>query len=158
MSGKKKKPEKPKHRLYVDIEAVIEPEGHRANLLICDAVRSDGEFLKQWVYKGFDCVTKFVRDVLSKNSPFADSYVICHNNSAYDGLFILKELVARQQLPTNYIFRGQSILSLEFPNNNVELRDSLQFLQSSLEALPKMFGVADESKGKHNLNNSNNSN
>ena len=134
---------------YGDCETytVGEKKDHIANLIVLERELADGAIERQ-EYTGYDAMKKFVKDCMRKDSQFSHSLVVWHNASNFDGHLWYRELVDATAPPKDLIVKGQSIISMRMRQNNVVLRDFLQFVPNTpLSALPKMFDVPSGPKG-----------
>ena len=68
-----------------------------------------------------------------------------HNNSGYDGHWVLRELMRRDLKNIEPILNGTKIMKLDI--GNIRFIDSLLLFQRPLADLPKMFGLEGETKG-----------
>jgi hypothetical protein len=140
---------KPRKIWYADFEAIRNKTTgeQKANLLVLQSP-GDGDAFEQLVYSGETCAADYVRDMCQKNSKFENSYHIYQNGGGYDFFFILTEFLKRGQ-PPSAIFRGQHILTMKSPVNNIEFRDACQYWgRISLSKLPGMYGIEHIQKGE----------
>jgi hypothetical protein len=71
---------------------------------------------------------------------------IAHNAKGYDSQFILKYCVENTLKPYT-IYSGSKLMLLEIPHLKLKIIDSINFIQSSLSAFPKTFGLKELKKG-----------
>ena len=151
-----------------DIECMLEKSGetftHNPILLIshtvCDICLSSGKCdicrKKERVFYGTECVSRFVQYLLdfSKTAKEKKAWVtvFAHNNSGYDGHWVLRELANRNIKGMDATLNGTKIMKLDA--GNLRFIDSLLLFQRPLSDLPKMFGLTGEVKGffPHYLN------
>jgi hypothetical protein len=99
-----------------------------------------------WVteaFKGPDAL-KLMMNYITQNLP---GYTcIAHNLKAFDGLFVLRNLLENNVLP-EVIMRGQKILQIKIPKTGIRFIDSFSFLPMGLAKLPGAFGLECGSKG-----------
>ena len=147
--------QKPKILIAFDIECMIEKtdniSSHTPILLISRSERGDEQ-----IFYGTECVQSFV-DWLIVMAKQAEKdkipiTVFAHNNSRYDGHFVLRELLRRELKSIEPIMGGTKIFKIDV--GNIRFIDSLLFFQRALADLPKMFGIVGEEKGffPHYLN------
>ena len=143
-----------------DIECMLENNNntysHSPILLIshtvcdkCEAEGCDICVIKEKVFYGQDCVERFVEDLLDfakvAEKEKASITAFAHNNSGYDGHWILRELMRRDLKNIEPILKGTKIMKLDI--GNIRFIDSLLLFQRPLADLPKMFGFEGEAKG-----------
>ena len=89
----------------------------------------------------------------------ANSTVIAHNQSGYDGRFILKWCLNHGLKPTKYIRQESRIMYMSFQKFNLRFIDSMNFLLGSLESQSETYGI-DTLKGffPHHFNTPENQN
>ena len=109
------------------------------------------------VFWGTDCVKHFVAYLIDTILPKCDpetihnsrsaepyyAFVIAHNMRAYDGQFLLRELLDRQINRLSLVASGHKIQKIQI-GTYLRLMDSLLFFQQPLAALPKAFGFEGE--------------
>ena len=152
-----------KHKVMIayDIECMLEQAGqsfkHTPILIIshivCDfCVEFDTCDIcvkREWSFYGSDCVQNFVQFLLdfSKTAEKKKSSitVFAHNNSGYDGHWVLRELARRNIKGLDGTLNGTKILKLDA--GNIRFIDSLLLFHRPLADLPKMFGFEGEVKG-----------
>ena len=159
MSPKKIKEDKEKQFIFYDVESMFVNEEdsnlnceHVPNLLICQRVcqpcankpKDNCDVCCQKIFKGEECIVDFLAWVFLPEN--LNSSVIAHNQSSYDGLFILRELSFQGKSP-EISTRGSRILEITVPSTKVRFVDSLNFIPASLSKLPKMFDLAELKKG-----------
>ena len=71
---------------------------------------------------------------------------ITHNSKGYDSHFVIKWLI-NQGIKPYCIYNGAKIMFMETPKLSIRFIDSLNFLQKSLKAFPKTFGMNELKKG-----------
>lgn len=103
---------------------------HVANLVVLERQRKDGG-LDRKEYTGRDAMKDFVKDCMKKNSLFKNSYIVWHNACAFDGHLWYRELVKASTPPKEFIVKEQSIISMKMRQNNIVLRDFLQFVPNT---------------------------
>ena len=151
-----------------DIECMLEKKGetfsHTPVLLIshtvCDVCPSSGKCgicgQKERLFYGIDCVNRFVQYLLdfSKIAKEKKAWitVFAHNNSGYDGHWVLREMAKRNIKGMDATMNGTKIMKLDA--GNLRFIDSLLLFQRPLSDLPKMFALDGEAKGffPHYLN------
>ena len=112
-------------------------------------------------FDGPDCVASFVNyifDVLAPIKPRPNQkklkcheiYVFAHNSRAYDGIFVISEILKMNKLKPYVIANGLKIVKLKV--STVRFLDTLYLFPMSLAALPGAFGIEDKSKGRFPYN------
>lgn len=101
-------------------------------------------FCTQKVFRGESCISDFLAWIFTPEN--LNSTVVAHNSSSYDGLFILRELIAQGKSP-EFTNSGCQIIEISISKTKVRFVDSLRFLTSPLSKLPKMFGLTELKKG-----------
>lgn len=67
--------------------------------------------------------------------------VIAHNQSGYDGKFILEWGIMNGMYPSDYLRAGNKILYMRFKKNNLRFIDSILFLQQPLAKLSEIYNI-----------------
>ena len=76
-----------------------------------------------------------------------DVIAIAHNARAYDAYFLYNYLLQQSIIP-NIIFKGSKIMYCHVGSAlNIQLLDSLNFLNMPLSQLPKSFGLVEMKNG-----------
>ena len=117
-----------------DIESLFvkEEDGsnlHQVNLLVVKRCFSDEE----WVFRDLNTFHDWIKGLQEPSKFFA------HNLKGYDGRLIFEYLMENWQPPDDMVWRGSKILKMNY--GNVEFRDTLLLLPSTIENLPDMFGL-----------------
>jgi hypothetical protein len=79
------------------------------------------------------------------STKFSGYTIIAHNMRGFDGCFLLRYLVEHGIRP-KIIPKGKQILSINVPNSNIRVIDSLNFLPMRLSAFQKTFNLPDNEK------------
>ena len=160
---KKFKPLKNRKLIFFDIESMLEPiedsklnSQHIPNLVVawreCMECADAGEFNGKddcpycgiFTFKGESCISDFVRFVFNGENRGASCF--SHNGSAYDNLFIYRELEKEGKEP-EIKNRGNRLLEITVKYSDIRFVDSLNFLVAGLSKLPEMFGLSALKKG-----------
>ncbi len=96
------------------------------------------------VFSGPTTTDEFCKWLFSEENEGAT--VLCHNFQGYDSYPILKYLYTNGVKP-NVIPNGAKNMSIEVPECNIRMIDSLNFIPTALANLPDMFGFTELSKG-----------
>lgn len=88
---------------------------------------------------------KFFKIVRGLALNFKEVVLIAHNSRGYDGQFLLKYMVEVLHWEPNVIMCGGLIQSMQY--DRLTFRDSLNFFNSPLSALPKMMAIQGAKKG-----------
>jgi hypothetical protein len=107
-----------------------------------EKLRRGGKDYDERLYKGPTAMRQFTADCMKENSEFADSLVIFHNASGFDGQLWHRELLLADSPPLRAIYKGQRILTLTMQQNNIKMLDSLQFIPgTALSQFPDLFDL-----------------
>lgn len=123
-----------KHYWAFDLESMFVPEDngankHVVNLIVLRRVFGDEELIF-WEMQDF---VSWMERLRHSTTLFA------HNLKGYDGRMVFDYLFDKHYPPQNIMWQGSKIMSMEF--GKVSFKDTLLHLPSSLEGLPKMFGL-----------------
>lgn len=116
------------------------------------------------VSNGSDCIQKLMDYLVEMKSKtitlinnnktrtvpqFDQIIVLAHNNSSFDGQFVLKYIYDSDRFrQPRVIMNGTKIIEISLWNNAVKFIDSLIYFQKGLSELPKLFGF-EGSKGHY---------
>ena len=94
-----------------------------------------------------DPTKQFVDLVFAKRKTFKHIICIAYNAQGFDGQFILKYIVKRDdtRAKPSIILNGTKIILMELMN--VKFLDSLNYLHMPISALPKAYGLTQIEKG-----------
>jgi hypothetical protein len=84
----------------------------------------------------------FLADTLLKGTIF-----FAHNGRAYDTILIKSYLWTRKQWVSMDVCRGRKFLQISYPKYELEFRDSLSFIPTSLRSCSADFGIEEFRKG-----------
>lgn len=129
---------------------------HVPNLLIVDKICNlcvnvtDVDYVcvlcsqRRHIFESVNCVKLFI-DFLMEHNPKYNSKqprisIIAHNFSGFDGQFVMRTLLERQDTEISVIMRGMKILKLTLLNRFTFI-DLLNFLPMALSKFPKTFGI-----------------
>ena len=115
--------------------------------VLCDKWNDDGTHFdhppcidcgqREVVFRGENTVEKFCSWLFSHQH--RDVITIAHNAYAYDAYFLYNYLLQQSIIP-NIIFKGSKIMYCHVSSAlNIQLLDSLNFLNMSLSQLPKSW-------------------
>lgn len=124
-----------------DLESMLIPiEGstatrHEVNLVVLRRCFSDEEFV-------FKDLTEFVGWMDCQKE---ECTLFAHNLKGYDGRMVFDHLFDNHIPPQESMWRGSKVMTMKY--GKVSFRDTLLHVTTSLEQMPKMFGL-DESQFK----------
>ena len=162
ITSKKIKPNSRQQFVFFDIESLMQDvdnvrlnKEHVPNLLVAhrvcqncsdskDAVSQECPVCIEKVFAGIGCVSKFLEWLFKPENHHTS--VFSHNSSAYDGLFIFRELWKQGKSP-EFVNKGNKIIEITVKKAHIRFVDSLNFLTAPLSRLPTMFGLKTLKKG-----------
>ena len=122
--------------IFYDFEATQNTGIHTVNLSITQDF-SGREYLHNSIEEFCKCFL---------NDKFKGYTLIAHNSKGYDSHFVLKWLID-QGIKPYCTYNGPKIMFMEILKLSIRFTDSLNFLQMTLKAFPKTFGINELKKG-----------
>ncbi len=111
----------------------------------CAAPKTCG--VRQKIFFGEDCLKDFVNWLISDFHDGAST--LAHNAAGYDNIFLLSELMKKEDLePADVIFTGTKLLYIELRNPvHIRFLDNYKFMPFPLASLPKSFDLCMDAPG-----------
>ena len=106
--------------------------------------REDCNYCGAFSFKGEGCISEFIQFIFNGENKGASCF--SHNGSAYDNLFIYRELQKEGKEP-QIKNKGNRLLEITIKRADIRFVDSLNFLVAGLSKLPAMFDLTLLKKG-----------
>lgn len=112
-----------------------------------DDINTDCEVCgkRQRVFSGEKTLEDFMAYLCKSRPSFSKIVALAHNLKSYDGQFVLKHMVEKFKWVPEVIMSGSKIQVITY--KNIKVIDSLNFFNTKLSSLPKMFDLNCSSKG-----------
>jgi hypothetical protein len=133
----------PNH-IYFDYETYNTPEGHQPNMII--AQYPDGQEFRfppdgAPMENPEEIARSFGKWLFREEH--RDHTIIALNLRSYDGHFVLKYMLDNDMKGIKVIKRGNQLLDIQYPALDMNARDTLNFVATSLSSFPKAVGLND---------------
>ena len=130
-----------------DFETRLSPDfEHIPNLCIArkTQVQGDGSYkhsekLDHKIFEGDNCLSEFCEYLLDPIN--GGCTIMAHNQSGYDGKFILSWFIAHGKTPDKFVQQGSKLTYFYIRKNDLRFIDSLSFFLCPLSALSELFGI-----------------
>ena len=100
---------------------------------------------REMIFKGSNTLTDFGQYLFSEQH--SNIIALAHNNSAFDGHFLIQYLVT-QSITPDVLYNGAKIMQIRVARGlNITVLDSYLFMPIRLAKLPSAFGVVNLEKG-----------
>lgn len=102
---------------------------------------------REVIFSGVDTTTKFGSWLF--NDEHRETTVFAHNMKAYDGVFLLDNLLQNGLRPAKIIYNGTKIMYMEIQRGlNIRVLDSLNFLPMEIKQIARGIRISRAKKGQ----------